>query len=181
MLCASRARAHRYLAASDAFKDETILLLKVAYGGTTLGDDWRPPSSVAAAGGEVGWCYTNMTTIVPAVLANISALFPAYTAEAFPDGWEITGLGWDQGWNDGEDEAHVAEYAANLKNLVRDIRAEFDVPALPVSIPISGFGGWGQNIDRRLGIMAAQCDISYLARASASLDGYFFVMKTSRS
>ena len=40
------------------FLDEQVLLVKVAVGGTSLAQNWRPPS----AGGEVGGWYTAMVT-----------------------------------------------------------------------------------------------------------------------
>ena len=36
-------------------------------------------------------------------------------------------------------------------HLISDVRDEFGVADLPVSIGLSGFGGWGQANDRRLG------------------------------
>jgi len=103
-----------------------ILLLKVAWGGTSLGVDWRPPSSVKAHGGEVGWCYTNFTAHAHSVLAAIGKPY------------EIAGMMWHQGWNDGCSAGMVAEYERNLANLIRDIRHEFEVPDLAVTIPVSG-------------------------------------------
>ena len=35
--------------------DSKVLLLKVAWGGTSLAEEWRPPSSVASFGGKLGW------------------------------------------------------------------------------------------------------------------------------
>ena len=42
------------------------------------------------------------------------------------------------------------------RHLVKDLRKEWKVPGLPVSIGVSGFGGRRQKVDRRLGIIAAQ-------------------------
>jgi hypothetical protein len=47
-----------------------------------------------------------------------------------------------------------------MANLIKDVRTEFGAPSLPVSIGLSGFGGWGQSNTRRLGIMAAQYNVT---------------------
>ena len=131
----------------DAFKEQ-VLLIKTAWGGKTLVKDFRPPSS----GGEVGPYYTEMLSHVRAVLADVGKLFPAYDGK----GYELSGFFWHQGWNDGLKKPWVEVYEENLANLVRDLRKEWKVPGLPVSIGVSGFGGRGQKVDRRLGIIAAQ-------------------------
>ena len=131
----------------DAY-GEQVLLIKTAWGGKTLVKDFRPPSS----GGEVGPYYTEMLSHVRDVLGNIRKLFPAYDGK----GYELSGFFWHQGWNDGLKKPWVEVYEENLANLVKDLRKEWKVPDLPVSIAVSGFGGRGQKVDRRLGIIAAQ-------------------------
>ena len=131
----------------DAFK-APVLLIKTAWGGKTLVKDFRPPSS----GGEVGPYYTEMLGHVRTVLADLGKLFPAYDGK----GYELAGFFWHQGWNDGLKKPWVEVYEENLANLVKDLRKEWKVPGLPVSIGVSGFGGRNQKVDRRLGIIAAQ-------------------------
>ena len=41
-------------------------------------------------------------------------------------------------------------------NLIGDLRKAWNNPQLAISIPVSGFGGWGQTNARRLGIIDAQ-------------------------
>jgi hypothetical protein len=53
--------------------NEQVLLLKVAWGGKTLGVDFRPPSS----GGSVGPYYTGMVIKVREALKNLKALLPS--------------------------------------------------------------------------------------------------------
>lgn len=133
----------------------TALLLKWAWGGTSLNGDWRPPS----AGGTVGWCYGNMTSMVHSVLEReLEDVVPGYAYGA--DTYELVGFGWHQGWQDGCGDKGTDEYESNLAHLISDIRKEFDSPALPVAIGLSGFGGWGQSNSRRLGIMKAQYNVS---------------------
>lgn len=76
------------------------------------------------------------------------------------DTYEVAGFGWHQGWNDGCSVKPVQDYETNLANLIHDIRAQLQLPKLPVSIAISGFGGWGQANTRRLGIMQAQYNVT---------------------
>lgn len=128
-----------------------VLVIKVCWGGTSIEKDWRPPSS----GNITGWCYTNFTQMVHEALdKGLSDLVPGYDYSS--DSYEIAGFGWHQGWNDGCSQQATDDYESNLVNLIHDIRAEFKTPQLPVSIALSGFGGWGQANTRRLGIMAGQ-------------------------
>ena len=153
------------------FDDQTkVLLLKWAWGGTALQTDWRPPSS----GGVLGWCYGNMTEVVHRVLdTGLPSVVPGYDYGA--DSYDIAGFAWHQGWNDGCGDEGTKEYEANLRNLIHDVRAEFGVANLPVSIGLSGFGGWGQGVDRRLEIMRAQYNVStYVANvATVETRGFF--------
>ncbi len=108
------------------FFDEPVLLIKTAWGGKSLYQDFRPPGS----GGEVGPYYTQM----------IQEVRDALTALGDRD-YEIRGFVWMQGWNDMCTDAAVPEYADNLVNLARDIRREFQSPGLPIVIGELGNGG----------------------------------------
>ena len=130
------------------YLDDPVLLIKFGPGGTSLAGPWRPPSS----GGTVGDQYQKMIAGVKRQLENPKADFPDYDGK----GYEIVGFGWHQGWNDGCSAKDVAEYEKNMANFIRDVRKGLGVPKLPFVIGGSGFGGWGQTIDRRLGIMKAQ-------------------------
>jgi alpha-galactosidase len=127
---------------------EQVLLLKFAWGGTSLAKDWRPPSS----GGTVGDCYTKTIEGVKGHLKNLKASFPGYDGREC----EIAGFGWHQGWNDGCSAEMTAEYEKNMVNFIRDVRKELGVKNLPFVIANSGFGGWETKNDRRVGIMKAQ-------------------------
>ncbi|MHC4503100.1 MAG: sialate O-acetylesterase [Planctomycetota bacterium] len=136
--------------------DDPVLLIKFGPGGTSLAGPWRPPSSGKAGDKErgpgVGDQYDGMIAGVKKQLANLGADFPELAGK----GHEIVGFGWHQGWNDGCSHAAVAEYEKNMANFIRDVRKDLGVPKMPFVIAGSGFGGWGQRIDRRLGIMKAQ-------------------------
>ena len=109
----------------DHFK-EPVLLIKTAWGGKSLFVDFRPPSS----GGKVGPFYTKMVEEVRAALAALG-----------DQKYEIAGFVWQQGWNDMCEKPAIAEYSQNLVNLVKDIRAEFKSPNLPVVVGELGNGG----------------------------------------
>jgi hypothetical protein len=139
------------------YLDEQVLLIKFGPGGTSLAGPWRPPSSGDTRdnrkrGPGVGDQYDGMIAGVKKQIANLKSDFPDYDGR----GYEIVGFGWHQGWNDGCSAADVAEYEKNMVNFIQDVRKDLGLPKLPFVIAGSGFGGWGQTIDRRLGIMAAQ-------------------------
>jgi hypothetical protein len=107
--------------------DNQVLLIKTAWGGKSLYKDFRPPSS----GGQVGPYYTKMLTEVRTALANLKREFPAYDGQ----GYELAGLVWYQGWNDGcEPQRAVPQYEQNLVNLIKDVRRDLKAPSLPVVI-----------------------------------------------
>lgn len=104
-----------------------VLLVKTAWGGKSLNVDFRPPSS----GGVVGPYYTRMLADVRTALAKVAEDFPGYDGR----GWELAGLVWYHGWNDGVDpQRAVPAYETNLVNLIRDLRRDLRVPQLPVVI-----------------------------------------------
>jgi hypothetical protein len=107
--------------------DNQVLLIKTAWGGKSLYRDFRPPSS----GGEVGPHYTKMISEVRQALKDLKKDFPDYDGQ----GYELAGLVWYQGWNDGVDPKNaIPEYEQNLVNLIHDVRKEFEAPKLPVVI-----------------------------------------------
>jgi len=126
---------------------QPVLLIKTAWGGKSLHKDFRPPS----AGGEPGEYYKKMLVEVREGLANAATEFPALVGKEL----EITGFIWFQGWNDMFNKEALADYEGNLVHLIKDVRAEFNAPKLPVVIGELGNGGpqAGKNM---LAIRAAQ-------------------------
>lgn len=135
----------------DAF-DEPILLVKVAWGGKSIGKDFRPPS----AGGEVGESYTALFAQIRKVLGSLEERFPKLDH----DGVELVGLGWHQGWNDRIHQGFNDAYEENLACFIRDARKELDVPGLPFVIAETGMSGHEEKHPRALSLMAAQAAVA---------------------
>jgi hypothetical protein len=121
--------------------EEPVLLVKTAWGGKSLYQDFRPPSS----GGQVGPYYTKMLAEVREALATLPSDFPALAGR----GHELAGFVWYQGWNDGvSPKTAVPEYEQNLVNLIKDVRRDLGVPKLPVVVGeltgpwVRAEGGW---------------------------------------
>lgn len=108
------------------FFAEPVLLIKTAWGGKSLYEDFRPPSS----GGQAGPYYTQMVQEVREALTSLG-----------DRPYQVRGFVWMQGWNDMCTEAAVPEYADNLVNLAADLRREFNLPQLPIVIGELGNGG----------------------------------------
>lgn len=112
--------------------DERVLLIKCAWGGASLAEDFLPPG----AGGPGGH-YERMVRETRAVLSDLKSHFPDYDEEA---GHALSGLVWFQGWNDHIGEGNP-DYTAQLAQFIRDVRREFDAPRLPVVIGELGQAG----------------------------------------
>jgi hypothetical protein len=110
-----------------------VLLIKAAWGGKSLAEDFRPPS----AGGQVGPNYNEMIEIVRDVLENLETHFPEYEGQ----GYELAGFVWFQGWNDMIDANRVAEYESNLVHFIQDVRRDLNAPDLRFVIGELGVGG----------------------------------------
>jgi len=114
-----------------------ILILKVAWGGKSLHEDFRPPSS-AKDKLETGTYYLAALANIDQTLSRLSDIVPGYTHDR---GYKIEGLAWNQGWNDGFDDDAAFEYESNLANLIRDFRTDLGILDLPVVIAVSGMNG----------------------------------------
>jgi alpha-galactosidase len=123
--------------------DEQVLLIKCAWGGQALAGPWRSPSAgpnPADPDGEyTGKRYREMLEIVRDVTSNLKKYYPDYKGQ----GYEIAGLFWHQGWNDGCNKAFTAEYEKNMIHFVADVRKDLGVEDLPFIIATSGMGGKG--------------------------------------
>jgi hypothetical protein len=132
--------------------DAPVLLVKTAWGGRSLYEDFRPPS----AGGATGPYYTRMLDEVREALENIETDFPEVKGRPY----EIAGFVWFQGWNDafGPEEAR-SQYEQNLVHLIHDVRKAWRRPNLPVVVGELGNGG-EQAGDRIVAIRKAQAAVA---------------------
>lgn len=135
----------------DAF-DEPVLLIKLAWGGKSLGQDFRPPSS----GGKVGPYYKEVIDRTKAVLKDLKKHFP----ELGDRGYELAGFGWHQGWNDRINQAFVDEYEKNMANFIRDVRKDLGAKDLPFVIAETGMTGPNEKHPRALALMKAQAAVA---------------------
>ncbi|MGA0869384.1 MAG: sialate O-acetylesterase, partial [Planctomycetota bacterium] len=135
------------------FHDAQVLLIKTAQGNRSLGFDFRPPSSGRTAPDNEFEAaeYRLMVKGVRDTLARIGEVVPDYQGQ----GYEIAGFVWFQGHKDSGSDQAIAEYEQHLVHLIQDVRAEFDVPDLPVVVGTVGFGG-AAMADKFLRILDAQ-------------------------
>tara|TARA_B100000809_G_C15092572_1_gene513778 strand:+ start:902 stop:1843 length:942 start_codon:yes stop_codon:yes gene_type:complete len=106
--------------------DESVLLIKTAWGGKSLFQDFRPPSSA----GKTGPYYEQMISEIRAALKELG-----------DSKYDLCGFVWMQGWNDMVSKEGTKEYAEHLVNFAKDIRAEFKLPNLPMVVGELGNGG----------------------------------------
>lgn len=135
----------------DAY-EEPVLLVKLAWGGKSLGKDFRPPS----AGGETGPYYKEVIDRTKAVLKDLKAEFP----EIGDRGYELVGFGWHQGWNDRVNQAFVDEYEKNMAHFIRDVRKDLGAKYLPFVIAETGMTGPEEKHPRALALMKAQAAVA---------------------
>jgi hypothetical protein len=135
----------------DAF-EEPVLLIKLAWGGKSLGKDFRPPS----AGGEVGPFYKEIVNRTKAVLKDLKKEFP----EIGGRGYELAGFGWHQGWNDRINQTFNDEYEKNMAHFIRDVRKDLGVKDLPFVIAETGMTGPEEKHPRALSLMKAQAAVA---------------------
>lgn len=131
---------------------EPVLLIKLAWGGKSLGKDFRPPSS----GGEVGPYYKEIVQRTKDVLRDLKKEFPEFGGR----GYELVGFGWHQGWNDRVNQAFNDEYEKNLANFIRDIRKDLGVKNLPFVVAETGMSGEEEKHPRALSLMKAQAAVA---------------------
>ncbi len=149
--------------------DEPVLLIKCAWGGKSLGVDFRPPSAgkppyslgekndaaVAQDPAIIGRYYRETVTQTKAALANIRNLVPGSDG-----GYVLAGFGWHQGWNDRINDKFTAEYESNMTHFIKDIRKDLGAPALPFVIAETGMGGLAEKNPRALDLMKAQAAVA---------------------
>lgn len=94
------------------YPDETFFIIKCAWGGTNLYDQWLPPKSE----GETGLLYKKFVAFVDASVKYLAA--KNYDVR-------IEGMCWMQGESDSFSTDHATEYEENLLNLISGIRKRY--------------------------------------------------------
>ena len=152
----------------DAFK-EPVLLIKCAWGGKSLGVDFRPPSAgklpyslgektdaaMAQDPAILGKYYRETLALTKAALAQVKELVPGSDGK-----YEVVGFGWHQGWNDRVTQPFNDEYEKNMAHFIRDMRRDLGVPKLPFVIGETGMTGLGETHPRALSLMKAQAAVA---------------------
>ena len=116
------------------YYDETVLLVKVSFGGNSLAENFRPPSS----GGKLGDKYPLVGKTVRDTIKHLPEIVPGYDKQ---QGYEIVGFLWNQGLSDIM-EPRASEYESNLVNLIKDLRKELGASGMKTVVAVSGNWGW---------------------------------------
>ena len=117
--------------------DGPVLIIKCAVGGTSLDQNWRPPS-LATEEKPMGPLLKRSLEHIKKVLADPGKYHPDYAPN---EGYEISGLVWFQGWNDIGNK----EYGDQLVAFIKDLRKELKAPEMKVVCGLLGHVGWKLN------------------------------------
>jgi len=156
---------------------DDILLLKVVQGGTDLRVDWKTPSSTKNKGNDFTPEELAQDSLYDALVAKAREIQnPSKLAEYFPQyagkTAQISGFVWFQGWNDGLNPLNQSNYETNLKCMLNDLRADLDMPDLPVVIAQSHVGGADNPVQVAQAKVADAFDLCELITTN-DLSGYY--------
>ena len=101
---------------NELYPDETFFIIKCAWGGTNLYEQWLSPSSA----GKTGELYQSFTSFVKTSIKYL--ISKNYNVK-------IEGMCWMQGESDSFMIETSSSYGKNLENFIRDIRKEFSAYA----------------------------------------------------
>jgi hypothetical protein len=146
------------------YYDDNVLIIKTAWGGKSLAVDFYPPGAGGESGykktptaaGDTGYYYVQMLSTVKEVLDSLSNYVPSYEGQ----GYEITGFGWHQGWNDRINQMANDAYEENMIQFIKDVRRDLGLPKLPFVIATTGISGWNETHPRALSLMEAQMAVA---------------------
>ena len=97
---------------NELYPNETFFIIKCAWGGTNLFEQWLSPSS----DGKTGRLYKEFVEFVDTSMEYLVS--KNYDVE-------IEGMCWMQGESDSFSTEHATMYKDNLSNFIKDIRKEF--------------------------------------------------------
>ncbi|MDA0296262.1 MAG: sialate O-acetylesterase [Planctomycetota bacterium] len=118
-----------------AANDGPVLLVKAAWGGKDVANDFRGPTLGGADG--PGEFYRRTIEHYKSTIAELGQRFPELAGRRT----ELAGIVWFQGWNDMVNKEKTAAYTANLAQMIRDLRIDLDAPDCPVVIGELGVDG----------------------------------------
>ena len=101
---------------NELYPDETFFIIKCAWGGTNLYEQWLSPFSA----GKTGELYQSFTSFVKTSIKYL--ISKNYNVK-------IEGMCWMQGESDSFMIETSSSYGKNLENFIRDIRKEFSAYA----------------------------------------------------
>ena len=135
---------------ADGLPAENFALIKYAYGGTNLSNDWDP---------NTGSVYTTFRNTVTDGLAALNAAGHTYT---------ITAMLWNQGESDAG--RTTAQYEADLNEFIADIRSRYgaNLPFFLSRLPLQQATNWNAGV---YNIRAAQDNV-------AAADPYAYLIDT---
>ncbi len=96
----------------ELYPNETFFIIKWAWGGSNLNEQWLSPSSP----GKTGDMYRKFVKYVQTSIDYLES--KNYVVE-------IAGMCWMQGESDAFSVKNATDYAMHLKNFIKDIRKEF--------------------------------------------------------
>jgi Carbohydrate esterase, sialic acid-specific acetylesterase len=147
--------------------NEPILIIKTAWGGRNLLQQFRSPSAGPYEkdkdnhGNPTGAYYQLIIKNVKNTLENLGNYHPDYDPAK---GYEIAGFVWFQGFNDligPYPDGDFSEYSKLLAHLIRDIRKDLNVPSMPVVVGVMGIGGPIENkADKQYKFREAQAAVA---------------------
>jgi hypothetical protein len=163
--------------------EEQVLIIKTAWGGKSIGRDFRPPSSplpneeklkqilqqankrnkernrpeitIDDVKDMYGKFYREMLKEINNTIQELKTRFPQYKGQ----GYEFAGFIWFQGWNDMFDQDFLDNYGKHMANFIRDVRKDLKSPNLPFVIGQMGQNGPDGASDRMQKIKDAQASM----------------------
>lgn len=106
---------------NQLYPNDTFFIIKCAWGGTNLFEQWLSPSS----DGKTGKLYKQFVAFVETSMKYL--ISKNYKVE-------IQGMCWMQGESDSFSPEHATGYQTHLTNFIKDIRAEFSRFSTPDGI-----------------------------------------------
>lgn len=166
--------------------DEPVLLIKTAWGGKSIGRDFRSPSTglpseeklnavlektndnnkkrkrkemtMTELKAQYGHYYRLMMSDIKNTIGNVGTEFPEYKDLEV----ELCGFVWFQGYNDMFDDGFRANYGKGLANLIKDVRKELNVPKLPVVVGLLGQNGFKEAKGGMADVKKHQWEVQFL-------------------